>query len=114
MVFVLVSDLAGWHEHRFMCDRQCRKDGFKFYDIASIMVEDDGRLDTINLCMIWYNLREEERKEPAVSGKRWRIIVGEKSSRGKLSPCLGSKMIWECYAAQKMHAQSLLNERRRH
>ena len=37
-----VSDSAGWCEPKFMCDWQCRKEGFKFYDIASTMVEDGG------------------------------------------------------------------------
>ena len=76
---------AGWYEPNFMCDMQCRKEGFKFYDIASIMVEDDGEPHTINHCTNCYNLRQEERKEPTVNGKRWRIMVGEKTSRDKLS-----------------------------
>ena len=44
LIFVpsAVSDSAGWHELKFRCDRQCRKEGFKFFDIASAMVEDDG------------------------------------------------------------------------
>ena len=45
-----VSDSAGWHAPKFKCDRQWRKEGFKFYDIASIMVEDDGELHTIHFC----------------------------------------------------------------
>ena len=54
-----VSDSPGWHEPRFMCDRTCRKGGFKFHDIAAMSVEDDGRLHTINLCKDCYNLRME-------------------------------------------------------
>ena len=38
----VVSDSAGWRESKFMCDRQCRKESFKFHDIASLMAEDDG------------------------------------------------------------------------
>ena len=30
-----VSDSAQWHEPKFMCDRQGRKGGFKFCDIAA-------------------------------------------------------------------------------
>ena len=37
---------AGWYEPKFMCDRQSKKEGFKFFDIASIMVEDDGEPHT--------------------------------------------------------------------
>ena len=55
-----VSDSAGWHEPKLRCDRQCRKEGFKFYEIASIVVEDDGERHTLNLCVTCYNLRQEE------------------------------------------------------
>ena len=44
-----VSDSAGRHEPMFMCDGQCRKERSKFFDIASIMVEDDGQPHTIHL-----------------------------------------------------------------
>ena len=30
-----------------MCDRQCRKKGFKFKEIAAMMVEEDGEPHTI-------------------------------------------------------------------
>ena len=36
------------------------KDGFKHCDIASVMVEDDGEPNTINLCKCCYNLRQGE------------------------------------------------------
>ena len=37
-----LSSAAGWHEPQFMCDRQCQEQGFQNYDIASVMVADDG------------------------------------------------------------------------
>ena len=49
--FVPVCSSAGWHEPKFMYDRQCRKEGFKLYDIASMLVEDDGGPHTRNLCL---------------------------------------------------------------
>ena len=71
-----VSESAGWYEPKFVCDMQCRKEGFKFYDIASIMVEDDGEPHTINFCMKCYNLRLEEE---GANGRR-QATVGDKSS----------------------------------
>ena len=44
---------AGWHEPlrvKYMCDKKCNEQGFKFFEIASTLVEDDGRPHTINLC----------------------------------------------------------------
>ena len=43
---------------KFMCDRQCRKKSFRYHDIASVMVEDDGEPHD--------NARQSEWKEPAV------------------------------------------------
>ena len=38
-----VSDSAGWHEIKCRRHRQCWKEGLKFCDVASTIVEDDGR-----------------------------------------------------------------------
>ena len=76
-----VSSLAGWHEPKFVCDRQCREKGFQYCDIASVMVEDDGAPHTMHLCRDCYNLRQGERKEPAIHSRemedlgRWEGIA---------------------------------------
>ena len=57
-----VSDSAEWHEPKFLCDRQCMQGGFKFYEIAAILVEDDGKPHTRNLCMTCYTLRQVEKE----------------------------------------------------
>ena len=67
-----VSDTAGWHKARFMCDKRCKREGFKFYDITPFSVEDEGRPHTVNLCKNCYNLRVAERNEPEVTHARWR------------------------------------------
>ena len=107
-----MSDLTGWYEPKFMCDRQRRKEGLKLHDTASIMMEDDGEPLTRNLCMD--NLRQEERKEPGVSGKRWRITTDEKSSRGKPRLLEANEIRKQVVAVlrnqPKKFAQSLLNE----
>ena len=54
-----LSDSAGWYEPKFMCgrelkfmcDRECSKEGFKVHATASVMVEDDGELTAQHLCM---------------------------------------------------------------
>ena len=45
-----LSSSAGWHEPKFMCDRKYREEGFNCFDIAPVMVEDNGELHTINFC----------------------------------------------------------------
>ena len=46
-----VSGSAGWREPQFMCDRQC-SDGFKNLFFATVMVEENVELYTINLCEV--------------------------------------------------------------
>ena len=39
--------LSTLHEPNIMCDGQCRRKGFKYNDIASVMAADHGDLHTI-------------------------------------------------------------------
>ena len=82
-----------------MRDRLCPEKGVQYFDLASVMVEDDGAPHTIIFCTKCNNLRQDERKEPVVSNKRWKIVVAEKRSRGKLSAGLDTRgfesRIWE-------------------
>ena len=48
---IALSETAGWHElfkMKFMCDKKCKKEGFKFFGITTILVEDEGRSHTIS------------------------------------------------------------------
>ena len=62
---------------KYMCDKKCNKEGFKFYDIAAVLVEDDGKTHTINLCG---NCNPEaDRKKRIGCNQRelfWRLEVG--------------------------------------
>ena len=49
------------------------------------MVEENGELYTINFCKDCYNLRQGERKGPAVSTRQWRLLVADKRSNGRLA-----------------------------
>ena len=69
-----------------MCDTQCHQNGFKYDDIASVMVEDDGEPHTINLCKCVDNWTQDEKKEPRAHGQQMELW----SSRGKLSAGLGA------------------------
>ena len=94
-----VSDTAGWHER----DKKCTKEGLKFSDTTPILVEDERRPHAINFCMECYNLRDP-----------FQSMIGEHSSRGKLSACLvhkdSKKGMWKRFAAKKLRARGLIVE----
>ena len=46
-----------------MCDKKCNEEGFKFHDIAEIVVADDGKPHTTHLRRNCYNLKLAERED---------------------------------------------------
>ena len=90
-------------------------EGFQCVENASVMVEDGGAPHTINVCTNCYNVKQNRRKEPMTSNKQWKLVVAEKRSRDKLSAGFGytkfRNMIWECFAAKRTLAKSLLERR---
>ena len=58
----VVGRSAGWHESRNQCDGRCLEEGFKCWEIAAEMAEENGELCTINLCKGWYNLWRDGKK----------------------------------------------------
>ena len=103
-----VSDSAAWRDSfrvKYMCDKKCNKEGFKFCDIAAILVEDDGKPHTINLCRNCYSLRLGERSDSKVTNARWDATIEQEVSRGKLSAaCFVNRML-EKYPAKKLWAR---------
>ena len=96
---------------KHMCDKKCNEEGFRFYDIAAVVTEDDGKPHTINLCRDCYNLRLAERTESIVTSAGWKAMIEQKFSLGKLSAALGTdgfvNRMWERYAVKKRWASKL-------
>ena len=75
-----VSDSLAWRESlrvKYMRDKKCIKEGFKFYDTAATVVAGDGKPHTINLSKNCYNLTLAERKDSVVSNAKWKAMIGE-------------------------------------
>ena len=88
-----------------MCDNKCNKEGFKFYQLAAIVVEDGGAAHTINLCKPSYNEMRMKRGDRKVTAARWR-------ERGKLWVTFGMEQtvqrIWEHFTMKKGWARTVL------
>ena len=93
-----------------MCDRQCWRKGFKHYDIASVKVEDDGELHTMNVFTDWYNVRPSGSKVPASNNRMWKMLVAHKRSRGTLAARGLEQKIMEIHAAKKIYAKNVLKD----
>ena len=57
-----------WALH--MCD-ECSKEGFKFYQLEAIVMEERGAAHTINLCKQCYNVMRMIRCERKMTAPRW-------------------------------------------
>ena len=91
------------------CAPRGAREGFKFFDITAILVEDEGRPRTTNCCRNFSFLRLAETNEPEVTHARWKTMIGEKTSRGKRSACLKAKRfenrMWERFAGNRLRAR---------
>ena len=102
-----------------MCETQCHKDGFKYDDIASVMVEDDGEPLTKHLCKCVDNLMQDEKKEPGVA--LWKTMASRThaTSPQTLEQCEAGgndklqamgNLVAEKRSRMKSHAKNLLEE----
>ena len=90
-----VSDSAGWHEPlKCMCDQKRNEESFKLNDIASILVEDDGKPHKVNLCGHCCNLRLTDRNESKVTHASWKTMIQQKVSRGRRMGTVCSNKRW--------------------
>ena len=58
--------------------KRCRDDGFNFWDIAAVMVEEHKELRTIRLLRNCFNVKHHERNEARLNRKQRKGLVGEK------------------------------------
>ena len=88
-----VSDSAGWRELlrvKNTCGKKCEKESFKFYGLASIVEEEDGKPHTINLRTNCSDSRLTESGESKVTNAVWKEMIRQKTSRGRLRAAFGS------------------------
>ena len=73
----------------YMCFNKCREKGFMFHEIAAIVTEEGGAAQTINLCKKCHNERRAKQGEAEVAASKWRALIEQKASRGKLWASFG-------------------------
>ena len=72
-----------WALH--MCDNDCNKEGFKFHQLAAIVVKGGGTAaHTINLCKKYYHEMRMKRCEREMTASGWRVMIEQKAFRGQL------------------------------
>ena len=91
---------------KYMCDKKCNNEGFKFNEVAGTLVADDGNTHTMNLCRNCFNLSLAERSESKVTNARWETMIEQKGLSGQAVGCFGTdgfiSRTWKTCAAKKL------------
>ena len=99
-----------WALH--MCDSTCSKEGFKFCQLAAIVIEEGGAAHTINQCKQCYNVMRLKKGERNVTASRWREMIVEKALRGKLWVAFDMEQIarrmWGHFTIKRVWPRSVL------
>ena len=67
-----------------------QRKGIKFQDVAAMLVEADGKPHTIKLCGNCDDFRRANRNDSKVTIARWKTMVPQEVSRGRLSAAFGA------------------------
>ena len=73
------SALSEPRGHIYFCDSRCSEKAVRYWQIASVMVEEGGEAHAVNLCQQCYN----EQLGQESSGGKGRGIKGDLESDGK-------------------------------
>ena len=89
-------------------DNKCKEKGFKFFEIAAIVMEEGGAAHTIDLCWRCYGGRRLTRGEKEVTAAKWSALVQQKAFRGKLWAAFDMEQfvprMWERFTIKKKWA----------
>ena len=72
-----------------MCDQKCGAKGFKFFGCAAAVSEKGGAAHTVNSRKKCYNEWRVKQDEAEVAASKWRALIEQKASRGKLWAAFG-------------------------
>ena len=73
----------------FWCDNRCSDKALRFWQFASVVVEDGKGSYTANLCQQCYNERLTAQGQVPLKNWQWEAVVEKKARRGRLWRMLG-------------------------
>ena len=68
----------------FWCDTRCSDKALRFWQFASVVVDDVEESYTVNLCQQCYNERLTAQGRAPLKSWRWKAVVEKKAHRGRL------------------------------
>ena len=81
-------------EHRgsiYFCDNRCSEKAVRYWQFASVVVEEGGEAHTIDLCQQCHNEQMVQQGKPRLNSWQWRAVVERKAHRGRMG---NGQIIW--------------------
>ena len=98
----------------FWCDTRCSDKALRFWQFASVVVDDGERAHTINLCQQCYSARLTAQGQVPLKSWQWKTMVEQKAHRGKLWKMLGKDLfiekMWEYFCSERVKSKKFLED----
>ena len=102
---------------KFWCDNRCSDNALKFWQFASVVVEDGKESYTANLCQQCYNESMTAKGLASVKNWQWKAVVEKKAHRGRLKRMLGKDQFlqgwWEYVSLDRVKGKRELKDAER-
>ena len=88
----------------YWCDNRCSEKAVRYWQIASVAVEEGGEANTVNLCQQCYNEQSVQQAKPRLKSWQWRAVVERKAHRERIWKVMGNEHfigMWEYFALQR-------------
>ena len=96
------------------CDNRCSEKAVRYWQFASVVVEEGGEAHTINLCQQCCNERRVQQGEPRPNSWQWRAVVEKEAHRGIMWIFFGNEPflrgVWEFSPLKRAEAKNMLED----
>ena len=94
-----VSALSEPRGSIYFCDNRCSEKAVRYWQFASVVVEESEEAHTVYLCQQCYNEQLVQQGKPRLNSWQWRAVVESKAHRGR---------VWEYFILSRAEAKKIL------
>ena len=98
----------------YFCDNRCSEKAIKYWQIASVVVEERGEGRAVNLCQQCCKERQVQQGESRLNSWQWRAVVEKKTHRGRIWRIMGNEQLtrgmWEYFTFQRAEGKRIRDE----
>ena len=104
------EELALCRGSTYFCDKRCSENAVRYWQFASVVVEEGGEANTVNLCQQCYNEQMVQQGKPRLNSWQRRAVV-EKKALGRMWKIIGNEQflngMWEYFTLKRAEAKRI-------